>query len=834
MPSLRYALRSLRRSPGFVMIAVLALGLGLGLSTTMFAVLDAVVNPYVPYREPDNLFVINAYFGPRNPPMTAVEIYQLLRDRTRSFEAVVGYTGRRALLEAGQDRQQISTYAVPPRYWDITGLSPRLGRTFMTSDGEQVAVLNDELWKRLFGSRRNLRDATITLDGVAFVVVGVLPRGIGGEVVWLPTRTSADSAGASLAGIIPVARLRYGVSREAAQRELRQLARELTDRFSSRHAPFGLELVPMVSRREEIKDIHKAMVGSALAVLIIACVNLAHLMMARGLAKRRELALRMAVGASRAAVVRQLFIECLLITLGGAALGAIMAVWGAGLLRHAMPRDVSWLGLLKPQLSWRVFAVGALAAACSAILFGLLPAIRVVTSLSLDEPLKDDTGTTSGRVRQRYNLLVVSEVALALVLMMGGGLLLRTVHGLQREDPGINERTLWRARLGTARTWRDSTARPIDRAAILAAARSTPGVRDAALAVDRPMKGYAVTAELSEDSNRVLNRRSLPVVSSSFFQVMGLPVLRGRDFEPGDEASLGVAIVDALAAGYLYPHGEALGRMLKLGSPTSDAGWVRIVGVVRSPRPLEGDARYAPQPNVWLAGRQASTSGEVLMRAASPDAQIGTAASTRLREIPGILYAAAWPADYTRRSNIASRGFLARVFVAMGVVALALSALGLYGVLAYAVGRRMREFAVRIALGAEPPRLLRMVLHDGFVMLLAGIGLGAFAALAASRLLDSVLISVLPSDVFSLVASEAVLILTGLAAALAPARRAANANPLVIRGRPEPGGRRAKTQQRRHYCPCTAAKLSNYCRGAVAVRSARRCGPGAGCRVRSP
>ncbi len=781
MTDLRYALRSLGKTPGFVTIAVVALGVGLGLSTTMFAVLDAVVHPYVAFRNPDQLYRVNWWFGRRNP-MSSAELYRYIRNESHSFEGVIPVGWDRGILERNGQSQEVQIIRVTPRWFALMGVAPRLGRGFSASDGEDVAVVGNDAWKRLFGARARLEGATLTIGGRPIAVVGVLPRGATGGVL-MPMSGAVESSSVALR-VMPTVRLRAGVTRAQAEVELKQLAQRLTERFAARDAPFAFEMYPIVDRREELRDIHKAMVGSALAVLIIACVNLAHLMMTRGLAKRREFALRMALGASRAAVVRQMFTECAIITLGGATLGALVAFWGADILQNRMPREVSWIGLVQPQLSWRVFALGGLAAAASAILFGLVPAVRVAFGVNLDDPLKDDAGTTTGRVRYRYNPLVVAEVGLALVLMMGGGLLLRTVHGLQREREETNEETLWQGYVFTRQTgdtpsgYDNSRPRP-SRSAILSIVSATPGVRGVALESTRGVRGGVITGEMTQDSNRTFTMREYPVVSPSYFEVRGLPILKGRDFEPGDAAGSRVAIVDALAAQRLYPGEEAVGRMVKLGGPAVDAPWVRIVGIVRSPRLLQGDARYAPQPMVWVAMTDTTSTPKLVIRTASPDPKIAATFQTRLHDLPGV-GVSLWPWNYSRKAELASRGFLAKVFVGMGAVALGLAALGLYGVLAYAVSRRMREFAVRVALGAEPKALLKMVLHDGFVMLLGGIGVGAFAALAASRLLDSVLIAVLPSDVTSLVLCEVVLIAAGLAAALGPARRAARANPMDI------------------------------------------------------
>lgn len=785
--TLRFTLRSLARSPGFVAIAVVTLGVGLGLSTTMFGVIDAVLKPYTAYRDPERLFTVHSWFG-RRAPMTPAEVSRFLADQTRSFEAVVPVTGDALTLDSrGQvvatgsegPAPEVWVRRVPPRYFAMMGARPERGRAFVAADGEDVVVLSRWLARYLLGARRSLEGASVTLGGHTYAVVGVMPRGADDASAWLPLTPAAEQAAAADGRLQPWVRLREGVTREQALAELRAPAQVLTDRFGARDAPFAFDLYPTFGRREELRDIHKAMVGAALVVLLIACVNLGHLMLARGLARRRELALRLALGASRGAVVRQMFAECLLITALGGALGALLAVWGAGFLRYRMPTAVAWVGLLRPQLSWRVFAAGALAAAAAAVLFGLMPAIRVALDVNVTEPLKEGAGTTTGRARHRYDLLVIVEVALALVLMMGGGLLLRTVLALQREAFNFDARRLYTAYLGV-RPGADSTA-VARRAEVLAAARSIPGVRDVAIETSLPTRGGALTAELSEDSTRAITAMAYPVVSAEYLRVLGLPILRGRDFAPGDEAGRGVAIVDPVAAQRLYPNRDPVGRMIKLGAPAAQAPWVPIVGVVRTPVALESAPRAALQPTVFVVQSvREGILGRLLVRIAARDPRTATQLQSKLSHLPGVRFAMVRPFDYQHEAEIASRGFLAKVFVAMGAVALGLAALGLYGVLAYAVGRRMREFAVRVALGADPRSLRRLVLHDGLVMLLAGTGVGAFVALIASRMLDAVLITVLPSDALSLVSCEAILLAVGLAAALTPALRASRANPMEI------------------------------------------------------
>jgi predicted permease len=761
-------------------VAVLALGIGLALSTTMFAALDAIVHPHSPYKDPDRLYTLSYWYGPR-ATLTREDLYRVVRDKSRSYSAIVSTGGMRVSLGSGGEASDLLVYTVPPRWFSVMGVAPRLGRAFTAGDGQGVAVLSQWLWKRLYGRRTDLTGAQVTLGSRTYAIVGVMARDASpttGPAAWLPL--PSDTAG-SWRWRTTIVRLKPGVTADQARAELKTLSDALTASRHSQDYPYALLLQPENEPAGELRDIHKAMVGAALAVLLIACVNLAHLMLARGIAKRRELAVRMALGATRWAVIRLMLVECALITAAGGALGVTATVWGRDVLETRIPREVYWLGIFQPQLSWRVFALSAAAAVLSAALFGLVPALRVAFGVELTEPLKD-AGTTTSRTRQRYSALVVSEVALALVLMMGGGLLLRTVGQLRKESADLNTATLLQAFVGSQRAGA-VPSRGVDWDQAVDPVKAVAGVRAAASELRRPLAGMAITPELSEDTSRLLVMRDVPSVSSDYLRVLGLPILRGRDFEPGDAAGNGAAILNAVAADRLYPHQNPVGRMIKLGAPRKEAPWVTIVGVARSELETREGVAIIRQPQVWISRRDSAsqrTFGVIVVRTASKDPQIAVRIGRALRGVPSITYSQVQPYAYYRDMEIASRAFLADVFVGMGVIALALAALGLYGVLSYAVTQRMREFGVRLALGAAPRGLFRMVLHDAAVMVLAGIGVGAFLALAAARLLDAVLVAVLPSDVVSLAAAEAVLFAAGFLAALGPARRASRSDPLDI------------------------------------------------------
>ncbi|MFI5281399.1 MAG: ABC transporter permease, partial [Gemmatimonadales bacterium] len=751
---LRLAVRSLRRTPAFALVAVVALGLGLGLSTTMFAVMDNVLHPRSAYANAGRIFQLNVRMsvsaGKLVPPG---EFYRLVRARVPALDELTPFNASRDPIPFGNAERDQLEMIVPSRWFAMVGIRPERGRVFTPADGNGVAVVSHEVWRRALGGPRNLTGSHVTIGDRTYTVVGVLPPMTYSPGAYLPL-LPADEDAQPMGGMV---RLRAGATVADATRELAAVAQMLTATFSAPSAPWSLRLMPTLDFNgspDELHDIHLAMVGSALAVLLIACVNLAHLMLARGTSRRRELALRMALGADRLAAVRSMLVEVAMITAGGLALGALLAVWASHVLENLMPYELSWWGALQTQLSWRVFALGALAAAISAVFFGLFPATRVAFSVRITDPLKDEGGTTTGRPG-RYSPLVIGEVALALALLMGGALLLRSVHQLRSADTGFDAETLVNA---SVRGKFEYSARPggkrdtvptIDWDRVLATTRGTSGVAAAALEAWSRTFGAVVTAELENDSTRMIMMQMFRVVTPSYLDVHGLPILKGRDFEAGDAAGDGVAILSSAAAARLYPRGDAVGRMLKLGAPTAKAPWIRIVGVARTPfEPWAGSslAGQGADGPLWVVRPWGKLpSATVLVRAASRDPRTLVLLRRALLRMQGATAVSVQPYTWVRDMDIASFNFLAKVFVAMGAIGLGLAALGLYGVMAYTVSRRMREFGVRIALGAEPRTLFRMVMRDGLVMLLAGTGIGAFGALAAAYLFNSVLIGVYPT-----------------------------------------------------------------------------------------
>jgi predicted permease len=781
---LRYALRSLSKSPGFVLVATLCLGLALALNTTTFAILDAMLHPSLPVKDPDRLFYVTMWGRQPGGGAPHWERYEVLR-AGRFYEDIAFYDrDPMGLITAGDDVSEQSVYRVSSGFYRLMGVRPELGRLLDPGSPEDAAVVSHDFWERSLAGRL-LDGLTVWVIGREYRVIGVLPSDMtfpGGDVV-IPVPQAAERTGAGLGWIFPVVKARRGWTPEAVAAHLAILARRLALEYGTGTVPYAFSARPIASARLELRQIHFAMTGAAFVVLLIACANLASLMLVRGVAKRREIALRMAIGARRPTVVRQLLAEAVLVAAAGAALGLLLTLWAIPLLESQMPPSVRGVGIVRPQASWRVFVAGLAAAAGTLALFGLWPAIRA-SNVDVSEPLKDAGASTTVRRRLRYSPLVMAEVALSLVLLMGVVLLTRAGERIRDTALGFDREGLLRARVWTGRGMvRADSLERISRD-LLVRVRALPEVR--AVAAIGGSGTVSAMSEFYDGYNGILARTSRYLVTDGFLETLGIPVLQGRDFLPGDEQA-GVVIVDEAAATALWPDGRAVGQLIKLSGPERNTPWVWVVGVARAGSvdgppadpylPPEGAVYQAWQPQgryygwglaIRTTGAQLEVSAALALRQAIRDALPGGRA----------LSVEPWLSDLDR--EVRARDFLVGVFGAFSAFALVLASMGLYGVVSYSVSQRMREFAVRIAVGAPARDVVKLVARDGAVMILAGTGVGAFLAMWASTLLGDWLYNVFHTDALSLIVAEVVLLAAGFAACLQPALRAMRANPVEI------------------------------------------------------
>lgn len=786
----RTAYRSLRRSPLFVVVATLTLGIGIGLTTTMLSLLDAIRHPYVPYRNPEQLFSVTAFGGGTSGQVGEYEKRWAMIDGTKSFEGVASAASRYQGQISVEGRTFLGDVSwVTDNYFTLLGAEPELGRVFgpaPTGSADDGAVIGFGLWRRAFSSQPLHRGLSVTVGDQTYSVIGVMPpdmRGGGAYLrygaVWLKAQGTTSRTG------VPIVRLREGVTLQGAYAELAVVAARLKQTYGEGKQPFQFRLDPLQPPPRELRDYHKAMGGAAIVILLIACANLANLMLVRGLSRRKELSLRLALGAGRGALIRQLLTESSMVGILGGVAGTVLTVWGIGAIRHAMPAEGTAFGFVPPHLSWMVYAFAVLATIGSVILFGLGPSIAA-SSVQLSEPLKETLGTTTGRSRRWYTLIVVAEVALCLVLLMGSGLLLRAAGRVAAFDFGFDESGLiaTQMRLQPRIVANDSAVPAVYRSVLERVAR-IPGVTLVTTSTSATNRGSALTSDLEGPMQRFTIARVHRVVSWNFLRTLGVTVIAGRDFEPGDEeATAPVAIVGEQAAAALWPGVNPVGRMLKLGNPNAAGDWVRVVGVARQfSLSFQDDPAMSDYP-MALVVRPGDLSRlrEVVVRMTGDETGVAERLATELQaSVPGgpfiggvQRFMAGWEGQRE------ARNLLARLFGVFGLLALGLGAIGLYGVLAYSVGQRMREFGVRIALGARPRDLKTLVLRDAAVMILGGTAIGAWLAMSGAYFLELWLFNVPPTDAVSLIGAEAVLLVVAFVACLAPARRATQADPLQI------------------------------------------------------
>lgn len=809
-PTLRYAARSLAKSPIFTGVAVLSLALALALNTTMFALVDTVLFPSVPYHDGGRAYSIR-YLGGGKTSSTLQERFDAIHDGLHSADVVVPYYLTPVSIQRKNAIEDTYAANIPPELFSILGIRPAVGRAFNDndthSDALPVVIIGYGLWLRLFHEAPLAKHLTLTIGRGNYEVVGVMPRGMHfpARDVWLPPgKLVADSLTRPL-GPWALVRVRPGVARDAMERELEVVIAGLNVAVAPR-TPVAVRTASFTAasggagRIADAKEYLRRLInwGSGgpsvmalftLTVLLIACANLGTMLLARGMARRREIAIRIALGASRRAIVTQVLAECAMIVIAGVALAMLLTFWAVSILPHvAAPYDPA-IGDMRPTPSWRAFVFAVIIALATLIAASALPAWRAAGTDPAD-PIKEGAGSTAS-IRDRYNPLIIVEVALSTGLLMTVMLFVIAVVKLRAFDFSYAAKQLQTADLEVkARDVPGDSAVERFYDDVVFRMRGLAGVREAATSHQEKPDGGIVLAEEGGSGNHWMNLRQYIAVSSSYLSALGIPVVDGRDFQPGDVGSeTGVVIVDDSAARRLWPGlASPVGRMIKLGDRDSKRPWLRVVGVARSAELLpRSDLQLPPEPTIYvLNAHDRARDRRLVVRGdgtggAEAQAHLGVAIRHEIESAAPWMrtrQVRRWLEGYDRSRQ--SSGFLASLFTAFGAFGLLLCAVGLYGVVAYTVSRRMRELATRIALGAQSRDIARAVLHDTAVTALAGIGIGAFIALAFVHKLADGLFSVHYELAIALVTAEAALLGAAVVACLGPIRQAVRANPVEI------------------------------------------------------
>jgi putative ABC transport system permease protein len=792
---LRHALRRLRGSPGFTLGAVLTLGLGIGASTAMFSVVNAVLLRPLPFKDSDRLVFAWAKAGGSNLAASWPEFLDW-KERSRSFSEMSCWRGQSVNMTGDGEPDRVTGSFVCASFFPLLGLKPQLGRTFTPEEADPatarpVAVISHGLWQRRFAGDPKVLGRSLVLNGNAHSVVGVLGpefapdrAAFGGwfmssdvllPIAYFPNK---DGLKRGQSEIMVIARLGDGVTLSAARAELGLVARRLETEQPDAQAGRGIDLVPL---QEQIVGDSRApllvLLASVLLVLLIACANVANLLLVRAGRRRAEVALRSALGAARGRIVRHLLAEAALLSCAGCFVGLLIAAWGAQSLAFLLPSDVVPSEL---PVDGRVLAFAVSLSMLTGLVFGLAPALRA-SRTNLTEALQEGGRGAEGRHRLR-GLLVVSETALALVLLAGAGLMLRSLLAMQRADPGFRtERLLTLSfRLPPNRYPTPDKIAAFFRD-VLPRVQQIPGVESATIARAVPFTGNGGNESYEvEGQPGVLGqepRVQTNIVSPEYFGTLGIPVLRGRSFGSEDgPASTPVVVVNATLARKAWPEGEALGKRLRF---KGSERWHTVIGVV-------GDARHfrlaePPAAQAYTTHEQDPRIFACLMVRTAGDPM---AAAPAVRK-------AVWSVDAEQpmwsvfsmeallaRSREDGRA-LASLLAVFGAVALLLASMGVHGVMSAVVTQRTREIGVRMALGARAADVMGLVVRQSGRLAFLGVAVGVAGAVALSRFLRSLLYGVGPGDPLTLIAVSLILGAATLLASVLPARRAARLDPVA-------------------------------------------------------
>jgi putative ABC transport system permease protein len=812
LQDLRYAARILRKSPGFTAVAVLTLALGNGANTAIFSVVNAVLLSPLPYADADRLLLVKEvlpHAGPQPFDVSGPDIAQIQK-LNHVFEKVGGFRVWTYEFSGRGEPQRVTADRISSDLFDVLGVQPIVGRVFTAEEelaGHSVVILSYGLWQRRFGGQHTVLGQAVNLDRKPYTIVGVMPQsfvlplpgmaqGVAAEL-WVPlglTKGELEDVGDNFDYSV-VARLKPGVSLGQVNADLQLVARGVLGTYAEwargAHQSLGDFQLGMAAQplRDEVtgplRPTLLVLLGSVGLVLLIACVNVANLLMMRAAGRQKEMAVRLAIGAGRFRLLRQFLVEGLLLSFLGGALGLAVAVWFKDALVAGMPASVPRFHSI--ELNWAVLLFTFLIVSVVGIVFGALPAIWT-SRTDPNSSLKDGgRGTSESAERQRTRaLFVVVEVALSVMLLIGAGLLVRSFQRVLNTNPGFRPEHVLTASIDLPPEEYSKDEQVISFYKQLTdRLRQTPGVLAVGGSTDLPLLGawtHAFTLEgyrPSPGSGLLMCYHS--VIYGDYLQVMGIPLLRGRYFSEHDVSdSMHVLIVSESLAMEYWPGQDPLGKRLKWGTAESTDHWLTIVGLV-------GDVKQGPLDSVTA------------LHTYEPYAQLGAAPSLRIAvrtqgepaSVAAAVRSAAWgldrqlalgnvrPMDEVISRSTAARRFNLLVVGAFAVLALALAALGIYAVLAFSVARRTHEIGVRMALGARGGDVVRLVLAQGLRVTAIGILFGVAGALGLTRFLGSLLYEVRPTDPPTFAAVLLLLLGVSIAASYLPARRAMRVDPMV-------------------------------------------------------
>ncbi len=789
LQDLRYGARMLLRKPGFTLVAVVTLALGVGANTAIFSVVNAVLLRPLPFEEPERLVMAwnkgaEAAGGDRTP----LAVADLLdwRAQSRSFESVGAFQQRFFNYTGGESPERVRGAGVTADFFATIGLQPALGRTFYPDEespgAPRVAVISDAFWRKHFAADPQAIERAINLNDVSFTIVGVMPAGLNFPAKEVEIWTAMQITPPTRWGpwfLTGIGRLKPGVTIQQAQAEIHTLKHSFSDE------EFAFNILPI--NDYIVGDVRPALLALLVAVilvLLIAAANVANLTLVRASARVKEISIRTALGAGRWRIIRQLLTESLLLALGGGALGAFCAMWGVDLLRKLGPQDIPRLDQI--TVDGRVLGWTALVSLATGVIFGLAPALQS-SRLNLNELLKEGgRGATEGAGRRRWrNVLVVAELSLAVMLLIGAGLLVKSLWRLQQVDLGVDpervltmQLTLRGQRYEQPQQVREFCSRLVERAQAL------PGVRAAAVSDSLPPDSTAGSSDFRiEGRSFVKNEEPIAYfirVSPDYFRALGTRLRSGRYFTAADSADAPhVVLINETLARDFFPGEDPIGKRLNVGTE-QEPDWNQIVGVI-------GDVKYngladEAQPALYLPVAQGpSWSLALIIKTEAADPlSLASAARFEISQLdPELPIAQISTMEQRLATAVAQPRFRTLLIALFAAVALILACVGIYGVMSYSVMQRTHEIGVRMALGAQAGDVLKMVIGQGLTVAATGVVIGLAASFVLTRLMSSLLFGVKATDPATFITTALLLALTALMACYIPARRATKVDPMA-------------------------------------------------------
>ena len=793
---IRYAFRNLIKRPSFTIVATITLALGIGANSAIFSSVYSLLLKPFPFPELDRVIAIWDKDPPHGYTHNEVAMANFLdwRAQNQSFEKLALYRWWSTNLTGIDPPERLQGFLGTADFFDVTGIKPILGRTFTEEEYQpgknNVVIITQRLWQRRFGGDPNILNKNITLNNISHTIVGVMPEGFNfpnDADLYGPFAPAPELAqNRRFHSFYVIGRLKPGVSIQSAQADINNITARLEQQYPETNTGLGATVYPIVADAVRKYDTGVWVgMGAVSFVLLIACANVANLMLARASGRQREIALRAALGASRWRIIRQLLTESVMVALLGGGLGVLVAVWGIDALRAANPGDAvkfapGWnqLGMNIPVLA---FTLGL--SVLSGLVFGLAPALQA-SKPNLNESLKEGSRQTSGRSHRLRSSLVVFEVALSLVLLVGAGLFFRSFLNLFKTDPGFNpDNMLTMNMILPVAKYKEEPQAAAFFEDLVQRVKAKPGVESAAAVNFLPLGGsnasdaYLVEGEPEpRPGDEHIGRYR--VCTPGYFSTMRIPILKGREFTEQDKRGASpVVIVNETLARKHWPNQDAIGKRIRLEGPIDKAPWMEIVGVIKD---VKHELNIEVKPEYYLPHAQDSWSSMVLVARTNSDPA----------SFAGSIRQDVWAVDKdqpvfavrtmqeVRSISVGLQTFSSQMIGIFAGVALLLASVGIYGVMAFMVAQRTQEIGIRMALGAQATDVLKLVVTNGMRLAVIGLLIGLAAAFGLTRFLASLLVGVQPTDLLTFSVMSVCLLAAAFLACYLPARRATKIDPL--------------------------------------------------------